>query len=362
MNFLNIYPNIEVQIQRGEGVYLFSNSNKRYLDLIGGIGVNILGYHDPDCDRILSDTEVSPHFSNLFLHSLKEEIAAILNKLCKTDKVFFTNSGTESIESSLKFAWKVNPGKIIAFEGSFHGRSLGAFSLSHLFLHQNYPRINAPIEFVCFNEADDLWKRGKDASIIIFEPIQGAGGVRVVNKEIYLVLKELQKKGALVITDEIQSGLGRTGNFLASDFENFQADIITLAKGLGCGLPLGAVCMKENIASNIHIGDHGTTMGGNLKALQLSRIVIKKLTGYLMKHIREIGENVVNEYKSKLKLRGRGLFLGFDVKNGEDFARIMREEGYLVNIIQKNTVRLLPPYIIKKEELRGFFNVAKEVI
>ncbi len=362
MNFLNIYPNIKVQIQRGEGVYLFDGSNRRYIDLIGGIGVNILGYHDPDCDKVLSDTEISPHFSNLFLHSLKEETAGILNKLCRTDKVFFTNSGTESNEAAIKFAWKVNPGKILAFEGSFHGRSLGAYSLSHLFLHQNYPRINANVEFASFNNVDDLWNKGKDASIIIFEPIQGAGGVRVLRKEIYSTMQELQEKGVVIITDEIQSGLGRTGYFLVSGFNNFQADIITLAKGLGGGIPLGAVCMKENIASSLHIGNHGTTMGGNLKALQLSRIVLKKLTAYLMKHIKEVDKNVVEEYKDKLGLRGKGLFIGFDVKNGSEFAGKMIEKGYFVNIIKKNTVRLLPPYILREEDLRNFFETAKELI
>jgi len=362
MNFLNIYPNIKVQIQRGEGVYLFDVSNRRYIDLIAGIGVNILGYHDPDCDRVLSDTEISPHFSNLFLHSLKEEIADILNKLCGTDKVFFTNSGTESNEAAIKFAWKVNPGKIVAFEGSFHGRSLGAYSLSHLFLHQNYPRINAHVEFASFNNADDLWKKGRDASTIIFEPIQGAGGVRVLKKEIYTALEELQSNGIVIISDEIQSGLGRTGDFLASGVLNFRPDIITLAKGLGGGIPLGAVCMKENIASSIHIGNHGTTMGGNLKALQLSQIVLKKLTTYLMEHIKEVEKNVVEEYKDRLGLRGKGLFIGFDVENGSEFADKMVEKGYFVNIIKNNTVRLLPPYILKEEDLRNFFKTAEELI
>ena len=362
MDFLNIYPNIPVQIERGKGVYLFNDSNKRYLDLIGGIGVNILGYHDRECDEVLADTRLTPHLSNYYLHSLKEEIAKILNNLCRTKSVFFTNSGTESNEASIKFAWKVNPGKIIAFEGSFHGRSLGAFSLSHIFLHQDFPRIDAEVEFARWNDPENLYCRGKDASIIIFEPIQGAGGVRVMKKECYQVLRELQLQGVIVIADEIQSGMGRSGKFLASYFEDFQADIITLAKGLGGGIPLGAVCMKENIASNLHIGDHGTTMGGNLKALQLSRVVLQKLKGYLMEHIRDIEKNVISEYRRDLGMRGRGLFLGFDVSNGAEFARIMRDKNYLVNIIQENTVRLLPPYIIKEEELREFFDTAKELI
>jgi len=362
MGYLNIYRNIPIQIERGEGVYLFSSSNKKYLDLIGGIGVNILGYHNPDCDAILGETDITPHLSNLYVHSLKNDIATILNELCGTGKVFFTNSGTESNEAALKFAWKANSGKIIAFEGSFHGRSLGAFSLSHLFIHQDFPRIDAPVEFVRWNDPEDLWQKGEDASIVIFEPIQGAGGVRVMNKECFEVLKKLQLQRAVVIADEIQSGLGRTGEFLVSFHEDFHPDIVTLAKGLGGGLPLGAVCMKEKIASMVCIGDHGTTMGGNLKALQLARVVLQKLQNYLMKHIRDIEKEVISEFRSDLRIRGRGLFLAFDVENGEEFAHIMRDKGYLVNIIQENTVRLLPPYIIKGEELREFFKTAKEVI
>lgn len=362
MGFLNIYPYIPVQIERGEGVYLFSSSGKKYLDLISGLGVNILGYHDTECNRVLEKTDITPHLSNLYLHSLKEEIATNLNELCGTEKVFFTNSGTESNEAALKFAWKINPGKILAFEGSFHGRSLGAFSISHLFLHQDFPRINAPVEFVRWNDPEDLRRKGKGSSIVVFEPIQGAGGVRVMEKECYGVLRELQWKGVIVIADEIQSGLGRTGNFLASFFEDFRPDIITLAKGLGGGIPLGAVCMKEHIASSLQVGDHGTTMGGNLKALQLTKVVLRKLQDYLMEHIKNIEKKVTCKYKDDLGIRGRGLFLAFDVANGKEIAHMMREHGYLVNIIRENTVRLLPPYIIKEEELQEFFDTAEEVI
>jgi acetylornithine/succinyldiaminopimelate/putrescine aminotransferase len=362
MDFLNIYPTIPVQIKRGEGPYLFSSSGKKYLDLIGGIGVNVLGYRDPEVMSILGEAGIIPHLSNLYMHTLREDISMRLNKLCGSDRVFFTNSGTESNEAALKFAWKMNPGKILSFEGSFHGRSLGSFSLSHLFIHQDFPRIDAPVDFVRWNNPRDLREKGRDASIIILEPIQGAGGVRVMNKECFGVLKELKKRGTIVIADEIQSGLGRTGEFLACSHNDFQPDVVTLAKGLGGGIPLGAVCMKEEIASNLKVGDHGSTMGGNLKALRLAGVVLERLLNQLMEHIRDIENSVVERYRSGLEIRGRGLFLGFDVSNGEDFARIMREKGYLVNIVRKNTVRLLPPYIIRKEELTEFFDVAGEVI
>ncbi|MEA1912433.1 MAG: aminotransferase class III-fold pyridoxal phosphate-dependent enzyme [candidate division WOR-3 bacterium] len=362
MNFLNIYPNIPVQIKEAEGCYLISDSNKKYLDLIGGLGVNILGYHNLGCERALSDRKIVTHISNLYLHPLREKIAGKLNNLCGMDKTFFTNSGTESNEAALKFAWKEKPGKVLAFEGSFHGRTLGSFSLSHLFIQQDFPRIDTPVEFVYWNDPDDLRKKGKDAAIVIFEPIQGAGGVRVMNSACFDVLKELQNKGAIIITDEIQSGLGRTGSFLASSFEDFHPDIVTLGKGLGGGLPLGAVAMKERVASNLKVGDHGTTMGGNLLALQLAEVVLEKIENGLMRHNMEIERNVVEDFREELGIRGRGLQLGFDVTDGKEFADEIREKGYLVNVIRKNTVRLLPPYIIKEEELREFFKTVEDII
>lgn len=362
MEYLNIYSTLPIQVKRADKVYLYDIKNRRYLDMVSGLGVNLLGYGDSDIDRCLSGSKLLPHISNLYLHPVKEKIAEYLNELCCTDSVFFVNSGTEASEAALKFAWKTSPGKVLAFENSFHGRTSGSLSLSHLFLHQDFPRIDVPVDFVKWNQPEDLRKKGEKASIIIFEPIQGAGGVRPLNEECFNVLKDFQRQGKIIIADEIQSGLGRTGRFLASSFFGLKPDIVTLAKGLGGGLPLGAICLRERIRKNLKRGDHGTTMGGNLKALELAGIVLEKVESKLMKHIKNLEDKVVSKFKDELGLRGRGLFLGFDVDDGRSFFDEMLEKGYIVNIIRKNTVRLLPPYIITENQLEEFFNTVRRLI
>ena len=364
MKFLNLYSTYPIEVQGAEGIYLIDKKGNKYLDAVSGLGVNLLGYNHPKINKILSGNHPILHLSSLYLSDIKEEVAEILCKLTGMDNVFFSNSGTESVEGAIKFAWKSNPGKIISFTHSFHGRTTGALSLSHKFIQQKFPRIDVDIEFLPWNKPDKI--ANTNANIIIFEPVQGAGGVIPASQSFFDTLKEQQKKGTILIADEIQSGLGRTGKFLAIEHYNIKPDIIVLAKGLGGGIPVGAILMNKRIAENTSTGDHGTTMGGNILALKLAKIVLQEVQN-LLPHINELSLYIDKEFIPKFKDKGisvrkKGLFIGFDVNDAVRLKNQVLQDKVIVNTPGKNTIRLLPPLIIKKEEVDNLFNTILKYI
>lgn len=338
--YLNLYDTYPIEPVKGEGVYLFDKYGRRYLDLLSGLGVNLLGYNHPTIIKELKDTPAFLHLSNLYLHPLKEEVASLLCSLTGMDYAFFTNSGTEAIEASLKFAWKKNPGKIVAFENSFHGRTLGSLSLSGFLIHQRFPRIDAEIRFLPWGDAERL--RKEEPSILILEPIQGSGGPKLASPEFYNEIMELKTHGTIIICDEIQSGLGRCGSFLASMRLGIEPDIVALGKGLGGGLPLGCVLLKNKIRDALSKGDHGTTMGGNFLALKLARVVIDEVLK-LIEHVREIEKHIEGN-------EGLGLFIGITTERKDEIVKKMLEDGVIIGKSIRG-IRLLPPLIIKKDEL-----------
>jgi len=362
MPSLKIYSVFPFEPVKGEGFILTDKKGRKYIDLVSGLGVNLLGYNDRYIKKIISHPPSIIHLSNLYYSPLREEIADMLGNLTNLDYVFFTNSGTEANEAGLKFAWKTKKGKFISLTNSFHGRTLGSYSLSHLFSHQDFPRIKADIKFIDSEDLDGLQREGKDAAIIMFEPVQGAGGVKPLTREAAEIMSELQKSGVILFADEVQSGLGRTGKFLACEHYNLKPDIVTLAKGLGGGLPLGAVIMRKNIAEMVRIGDHGSTMGGNMLSLILAKEVLRKLNSGLIKYVQKLGEYIDNKYKEIFKIRGRGLFRGFDVNNADTVQMKMINRGFLINVLRKKTIRLLPPLIITKEAIDSFFENIKDII
>ena len=376
--FLQLYHPFPQKVVSGEGIYLTFEDGKRYMDLFSGIGVNLLGYNHPDILDALSNL-FPMHLSALVEHPLKEEIAADLTRITQFDKVFFTNSGTESVEGAIKFMWLwlnqkgTIKKRIISFKDSFHGRTLGSLSISGLLSHQRFPRLNINTAFLPFGDTKILKDEvDKGCDFVIIEPIQGAGGVRIADKEFYTTLNELHSEyGFGLIVDEIQSGLGRTGTFLAAEQFGLKPDIITLAKGLGGGLPLGAILIKEKIANEIKTGDHGTTMGGNYLALRLSNVVIKNVEEELCEHVRNLDKLLNDMFIPELlnnprikEVRQIGLFIGIELKNekADDVKEILFEKGYLVNSIRKNIIRLLPPLIITFDELSNAINQINEVI
>ena len=359
MPLLDIYRHLPVEVAGGEGCSIFDVEGKRYVDLTSGLGVNILGYNVPEINKVLSKGHKALHISNLFQDRLREEIAERLEYLSGMDYTFFTNSGTEAVEAAIKFAWNTRKGKILGLEGSFHGRTLGSWSVSHILRTQSFPLIDAEIEFIPIDKPEILEEK-HDAAILIFEPIQGSGGVKPITPQMAEAIRMVQRKGTLVIADEVQSGLGRTGEFICSRYYGLEPDIVLLGKGLGGGLPLGAVLMKKDIADNIKRGDHGTTMGGNHLALGLSRVVLDRIEHGLMERVRELGRYIFEQYSGMFDLRGLGLFIGIET-NREHVDLEVLERGFIVSVVRSGVVRLLPPYIIDVETIDKFFGILKEV-
>jgi len=377
-SFLQLFHPFPLKVVSGRGIYLTLEDGKEYMDLFSGLGVNLLGHNHPDILSALSEP-FPMHLSLLLEHPLKEEVASELTRLTGFDKVFFTNSGAESVEGAIKFMWLWLKSRgnikrrVIAFKDSFHGRTLGSMTFTGLMQNQGYPRLNIETIFLPFGDTDRLTEEIENGcDFVILEPIQGAGGVKIAGEEFYDTLSKLhQEFGFGLIVDEIQAGLGRTGAFLASAPLGLEPDIVTLAKGLGGGLPLGAILLTENIANTIKPGYHGTTMGGNYLALRLAKVVIKKLEEELLEHVRNLDKLLKDMLIPKLvtnpeikEVRQRGLFIGIELKKdiADDVKEILFEKGYIVNSIRKNIIRLLPPLIITFDELSDAINQINTII
>jgi len=375
--FLQLFHPFPLKVIDGKGIFLTLEDGKEYMDLFSGLGVNLLGYNHPALLAALSEP-FPMHLSALLEHPLKEEVAGDLTRLTGFDKVFFSNSGTEAIEGAIKFIWKwlertgKSTERVIAFRDSFHGRTLGSMTLTDLLSHQGFPKLDIKTVFLPFGDPDILTKEiEQSCSFVIIEPIQGAGGVRIAEPKFYKILSILHRElGFGLIVDEIQSGLGRTGYFLSSQPLGLNPDIVTIAKGLGGGLPLGAILLKERIANAIKPGDHGTTMGGNYLSLRLSKVVIKKIKE-LLEHVKNLDKLLKDIHIPELltnpeikNVRQEGLFIAIELRkdNADDIKEILFEKGYLVNSIRKKIIRLLPPLIISIEELEDAVNALNEVI
>src|SRR5271156_1473133 len=272
------YERQPILFVRGRGVYLWDSQGKRYLDFLSGIGVNALGHNHPEIQAVIKrQAGRLIHISNLFFHEYQSELAQLLTQISGLDRAFFCNSGTEAWEGALKLARAfaqvnnkngnkpVPRTRILAMDNSFHGRTFGALATT------GQPKYRAPfvpllpgVTFVKFNDLDDL-RRKFDSSVcaLCIETIQGEGGICPVNREFLDLASRLTKQsGALLLLDEIQSGLGRTGRHFAYQHYDVRPDVVTVAKPLACGLPLGAIITTERVASCMHPGMHGTTFGG----------------------------------------------------------------------------------------------------
>ena len=307
---LGTYARYDVLIDRGSGAILTDRSNKRYLDLLAGIGVNALGYNHPGVKQMLRKQIKRPlHISNLFYHEYQGRLAEKLCTISGLDRAFFCNSGTEAIEACLKFAraWGGRAGntadkrkfRILTLENSFHGRTFGALSAT------STPKYREPFEpllpgfeFVKFNDAADLERKlTDDVCAVLIETVQGEGGVCPISEEFYRAARALtSERGALLIADEIQCGLGRTGDwfafhqFIGKNEKELLPDMVACAKPLGLGIPLGAVLLKEKVASAISPGEHGTTFGGGPLACRASLEYFKIIEeDNLLDYVRKTG-------------------------------------------------------------------------
>jgi acetylornithine aminotransferase/acetylornithine/N-succinyldiaminopimelate aminotransferase len=373
---LPTYERQPILFVRGRSVYLWDSRGKRYLDFLSGIGVNALGHNHPAIQAAIKrQASRLIHVSNLFFHEYQAELARLLTEISGLDRAFFCNSGTEAWEGALKLARafaqmnnknvsKPNPKtRILAMENSFHGRTFGALATT------GQPKYRAPfvplvpgVSFVKFNDLDDL-QRKFDASVcaVCIETIQGEGGVCPVNREFLELASRLTKQsGALLVLDEIQCGLGRTGRHFAYQHYGVLPDVVTVAKPLACGLPLGAILTTERVARCMHPGMHGTTFGGGPLACAVA-IEFLRAERQLLKHVRALGEYfhaaleaLDKKHKSIQEVRGAGLMQAVEVDSPElakAVAKQLLQEGIIINRTHETVLRFLPPYVIQKRHV-----------
>src|SRR5271168_1201958 len=360
----------------GEGMYLVDESGERYLDLLSGIGVNSLGYSHPAVTgAIAQQSRKLIHTSNLYFHPGQAELATRLTERTGLDRVFFCNSGTEAWEAAMKLAraysaLKRSEGqtlgtRFLALENSFHGRTMGAVSTTHKDKYREpFQPLVPGVDFVRFNDVDHLRASfSNEVCAILIEPVQGEGGIRPVSQEFFVAARGLtQSTGALLIADEIQSGLGRTGKWCAYQQFGIQPDITTLAKPLAGGLPLGAMLCTEEASRGIHAGLHGTTFGGGPLACAVAIAVIDAIEQEnLLTNIQQTGayfksqlHDLAARHESIVDVRGMGLMLAMEM-NSADLAKQvvakMLDRRILINRTSDTVLRFLPPYITGREHV-----------
>lgn len=374
---LPLYGRLPLDIVRGEGMYLFDSQGKRYLDFYSGIAVNTLGHGHPE---VLAAVEEQMkkyfHLSNYFVTESQVELAKLLVENSFAGKVFFANSGTEANEAMIKLARKygreISPHKyrFVALNRGFHGRTLGGLSLTaNPAYKEQFGELMPGVTHVDLNDAEAL-ERAVDENTcgIIFEVIQGEGGLQGVTPKFVEKIKEVAKKhNALILVDEVQTGLLRTGKLFAYEHLELVPDALTLAKGLGGGLPIGALLVSPRLENVLKPGDHGSTFGGNPVAAAAGAAVMRVLLQPEFQEnvwecsnlLRKGLEGLQMKYPEIIReIRGRGLMLGVEVGSHaltiRDFAQ---EEGLLLNITGKTVLRLLPALILTKVEIEEFLRI-----
>jgi acetylornithine/N-succinyldiaminopimelate aminotransferase len=385
-HLMNTYKRPPVVFTHGRGCRLYDSQGREYLDFLGGIAVNALGYSHPRLVRVIRrEAGRAVHLSNLFHNPYQGPLARKLTEWSGLDRVFFTNSGTEAMDGALKLARayaraKSSPGSehrkthILALENSFHGRTFGAVSITY---PEKYRAPFAPlvpgVKFVRFNDVADLESKFDGAvCALVVETIQGEGGICPVSQNFWLAAHALAARhDAAIIADEIQCGLGRTGRRFAYQKFNAPPDIVTVAKPLAGGLPLGAFIANEKFAAAFTPGMHGTTFGGGplvcATALEFLAVVEEK---DLLANIRERGaelrkglESLAARFDFIREVRGEGLMLGVDLTvDGAPIVQEALRRGLLINCTHDHILRLLPPFIIGRREVAEFLEKFESVL
>jgi predicted acetylornithine/succinylornithine family transaminase len=379
---LGTYSRYELLADRGTGAYLIDKSNKRYLDMLGGIAVNALGYNHPRIKQVLRKQIKRPlHVSNLIYHEYQGRLAEKLCNVSGLDRAFFTNSGTESIEACLKFARAYARPKfrVLSLENSFHGRTFGALSATgQKQYREQFEPLVPGFDFVKFNDVEDLERKlTDDVCAVLIETIQGEGGINPISEKFYRAARTLtKKKGAVLISDEIQCGLGRTGQwfafhkFISPTDKEMLPDMIALAKPLGLGIPLGAVILNEKVANAIQAGQHGTTFGGGPLACRASLEYFNVIEDEnMLEHVRKVG-TYFKERLEELKdlpvvkeVRGEGLMLAVELTiPGKEVVKQMLEQGFILNCTHDTVLRMLPPFIINEKQIDKFVRALRPVL
>ena len=384
---LNTYERNPVLFTEGHGVYLRDEEGNDYLDLLSGIGVSALGYGNAAVENaIVQQTKKLLHTSNLFFHEHTAELAVRLTEISGMDRVFFCNSGTEAWEAALKLA-RAHAGllraegkkigtKFLAMDHSFHGRTMGAVATTH---KEKYREPFAPVmpdvEFVTFNDVEELRaKFSDDVCGICIEALQGEGGIRPATQEFLQAARELcDSNGALLLADEIQSGMGRTSEWFAYQHYGIQPDITTLAKPIANGLPMGAMLCTDEAARAFSPGMHGTTFGGGPLACAVAIAVIDTMKQKnILEHIRQVGgyfkqqlEALKKKHDCIVNVRGMGLMLGIEIDSADVAKRAaadMMAKRIIINRTSETVLRFLPPYILERTHVDTAVAALDEVL
>ena len=374
----NTYARFDLLLESGNGSKLKDSDGKEYIDLGSGIGVNSLGYNNKNWIKAINNQlNKLQHTSNLYYNKPYIELAEKLCSITKFDKVFFANSGAEANESAIKCARKysfVKYGKgrsnIVSLKNSFHGRTMATISATGQDVFHNFffPFLEGFLFAEANNLEDAISKLKNNSCAIIMELIQGEGGVIPLNKEYVKAVREYcDKNDILIIIDEVQTGVGRTGKFLCSEHYNLKADIITLAKGLGGGLPIGAMLMNKKCSDTFTAGDHASTFGANPVICSGALEVIKTLDKNFLKEITKKGKYIKDNLKKLDNVKsvdGIGLMLGIELKEGLNAREIVEKciSKGIIPLTAKNKIRLLPPLNISKKDLEKAIGILSEVL
>jgi predicted acetylornithine/succinylornithine family transaminase len=367
---LQVYRRAPVVFESGQGCALLTRDGDRYLDLISGVGVASLGHAHPGLARAIADqASTLLHTSNLFHHPLQSELAARLAALSGLPRAFFCNSGAEAVEACLKFSrrfWYAHGAprsRFVACTHSFHGRTMGALSVTW---DDHYRAPFAPLvpDVTFVDPADPAAIAAaitRETAAVIVEPIQGEGGVRPLPQAAAdAIAAACRRTGALLIADEVQCGLGRTGRLFYAEALGLQPDLMALGKALGAGIPIGAALFSERVAAAAKPGDHGSTYGGNLLACRAALVFLDELTvNGLMSHVATVGAHlerglhaIASRQPAITAIRGAGVIWGIDLdRPAAAVVDAARERRLLVNRTSDTVIRLLPPYVITEAEI-----------
>ena len=370
-DYLPVFARYKIVLDHGDGVYVYDTQGNKYIDFLGGIAVNVLGHNHKDLVKAVADQAGKMiHCSNLYYTQVQADAAEKLVKLSGLGKVFFGNSGAEANEGAIKIARKyahsidADKSQIISAIHSFHGRTIATLTATgQPKYHEGFGPLPAGFDYVPYNDIEALEKLMSDkTAAVMLEPIQGEGGVHVPDVAYMQKVRQLcDKYNAVLIFDEIQSGMGRSGKFFA--YENFgiKPDVVTLAKGLAGGVPIGAFIATDKVAAAFHPGDHGSTFGGNPLACAAANVVLD-IVGQpsFLQHVVEMGDYMKSrleamqaKYPALIKeVRGMGLILGMElIKPGRDIVNDCLGKGAIINCTAGNVLRFVPPLIVTKEHI-----------
>jgi len=381
-DYLPVFARYNIVLDHGDGPYVYDTKGKKYIDFLAGIAVNVVGHnYKPLVDAVSQQASKMIHCSNLYYTEVQVEAAEKLKKLSGMDKVFFGNSGAEANEGAIKLARKyatnIDPEKIqiISALHSFHGRTLATLTATGQdHYHHGFGPLPAGFDYVPYNDIQALEAKMSDKTCaVMLEAIQGEGGVHVPDPDYLPKVRALcDKYNAVLIFDEVQCGMGRTGTFFGCQQFGVKPDIVTLAKGLAGGVPIGAFMATDKVANAFHAGDHGSTFGGNPLACAAACVVLDALIdGNLMENAKEIGaylQSKFEEYKAKYpnlikEVRGRGLILGMELtRPGREIANECLDYGAIINCTAGNVLRFVPPLNITKAHVDELISVLDKIL